>query len=303
MNKVVLVGCGNVGMSYAYNIVTTTNSVRELVLIDVRKEKAEGEALDLLHAAAYSNANIKIRAGTYADCDDATIVCICAGRNQEVGETRQDLIDKNEAVFHSIISEINKTNFKGIYLVATNPLDVMTAITWKMSGFKQSKVIGSGTTLDTARLRHILGEKFKVSPKSVHAYVVGEHGDSEMIPWSNATIGLNKIKLTEAEKDEILSDVRNSAYDIISKKGNTSYGIGVCLMKITNAILGDSKEVMAISAYNKEHDCYFSMPTVVGKQGAEKTYFLEMSKDEHVELSRSVAFLEDVTHKALRKIR
>lgn len=303
MNKVVLVGCGNVGMSYAYNIVTTTNSVRELVLIDVRKEKAEGEALDLLHAAAYSNANIKIKAGTYADCDDATIVCICAGRNQEVGETRQDLIDKNEAVFHSIISEINKTNFKGIYLVATNPLDVMTAITWKMSGFKPSKVIGSGTTLDTARLRHILGEKFKVSPKSVHAYVVGEHGDSEMIPWSNATIGLNKIKLTEAEKDEILSDVRNSAYDIISKKGNTSYGIGVCLMKITNAILGDSKEVMAISAYNKEHDCYFSMPTVVGKQGAEKTYFLEMSKDEHVELSRSVAFLEDVTHKALRKIR
>jgi len=303
MNKVVLVGCGNVGMSYAYNIVTTTNSVRELVLIDVRKEKAEGEALDLLHAAAYSNANIKIKAGTYADCDDATIVCICAGRNQEVGETRQDLIDKNEAVFHSIISEINKTNFKGIYLVATNPLDVMTAITWKMSGFKPSKVIGSGTTLDTARLRHILGEKFKVSPKSVHAYVVGEHGDSEMIPWSNATIGLNKIKLTEAEKDEILSDVRNSAYDIISKKGNTSYGIGVCLMKITNAILGDSKEVMAISTYNKEHDCYFSMPTVVGKQGAEKTYFLEMSKDEHVELSRSVAFLENVTHKALSKIR
>ena len=230
-------------------------------------------------------------------------MCICAGRNQEVGETRQDLIDKNEAVFHSIISEINKTNFKGIYLVATNPLDVMTAITWKMSGFKPSKVIVSGTTLDTARLRHILGEKFKVSPKSVHAYVVGEHGDSEMIPWSNATIGLNRIKLTEAEKDEILSDVRNSAYDIISKKGNTSYGIGVCLMKITNAILGDSKEVMAISAYNKEHDCYFSMPTVVGKQGAEKTYFLEMSKDEHVELSRSVAFLEDVTHKALSKIR
>lgn len=303
MNKVVLVGCGNVGMSYAYNIVTTTNSVGELVLIDVRKEKAEGEALDLLHAAAYSNANIKIKAGDYSDCNDATIVCICAGRNQEVGETRQDLIDKNEAVFHSIISEINKTNFKGIYLVATNPLDVMTAITWKLSGFKPNRVIGSGTTLDTARLRYILGQKFKVSPKSVHAYVVGEHGDTEMIPWSNATIGLNKIKLSESEKDEILSDVRNSAYDIISKKGNTSYGIGVCLMKITNAILGDSKEVMAISAYNKDHDCYFSMPTVVGKQGAEKTYFLEMSEEEHAELSACVRFLEDVTHKAIARIK
>lgn len=303
MNKVVLVGCGNVGMSYAYNIVTTTNSVSELVLIDVRKEKAEGEALDLLHAAAYSNANIKIKAGDYSDCNDATIICICAGRNQEVGETRQDLIDKNEAVFHSIISEINKTNFKGIYLVATNPLDVMTAITWKLSGFKPNRVIGSGTTLDTARLRHILGQKFKVSPKSVHAYVVGEHGDTEMIPWSNATIGLNKIKLSEAEKNEILNDVRNSAYDIISKKGNTSYGIGVCLMKITNAILGDSKEVMAISAYNKDHDCYFSMPTVVGKQGAEKTYFLEMSEDEHAELSACVRFLEDVTHRAINRIK
>lgn len=303
MNKVVLVGCGNVGMSYAYNIVTTTNSVSELVLIDVRKEKAEGEALDLLHAAAYSNANIKIKAGDYSDCNDATIVCICAGRNQEVGETRQDLIDKNEAVFHSIISEINKTNFKGIYLVATNPLDVMTAITWKLSGFKPNRVIGSGTTLDTARLRHILGQRFKVSPKSVHAYVVGEHGDTEMIPWSNATIGLNKIKLSEAEKDDILSDVRNSAYDIISKKGNTSYGIGVCLMKITNAILGDSKEVMAISAYNKDHDCYFSMPTVVGKQGAEKTYFLEMSEDEHAELSACVRFLEEVTHRAIDRIK
>ena len=304
MNKVVLVGCGNVGMSYAFNIVTTHNAVSELVLIDVRQEKAQGEALDLMHAAAYSNANIKIKAGTYEDCNDASIVCICAGRNQEVGETRQDLIDKNEAVFKSIIGEINKTNFKGIYLIATNPLDVMTAITQKLSGFKHSRVIGSGTTLDSARLRHLLGQKFKVSPKSVHAYVVGEHGDTEMIPWSNATIGLNKIapQMTEKEKQDILNEVRGSAYDIISKKGNTSYGIGVCLMKITNAIFGDSKEVMTISSYNKEHDCYFSMPTVVGKNGAEKTYFLEMTEDEHKEISNCVNYLEKVTHNITDKL-
>ena len=302
MNKVVLVGCGNVGMSFAYNIVTTKNSVGELVLIDVREDKAKGEALDLMHAAAYSNAHIKIKAGTYADCGDATIVCICAGRNQEVGETRQDLIDKNVGVFKAIISEINKTKFNGIYLIATNPLDVMTAITQKLSGFEHSKVIGSGTTLDSARLRHLLGEKFNVSPKSVHAYVVGEHGDTEMIPWSNATIGLNKIEsnMTAEEKQEVLNEVRGSAYDIISKKGNTSYGIGVCLMKITNAILGDSKEVMTISSYNKEHDCYFSMPTVVGKQGAESTYFLEMTDEEHKEISKCVAFLEEVTHNVIK---
>lgn len=304
MNKVVLIGCGNVGMSYAYNIVTTSNSVKELVLIDVRKEKAEGEALDLRHASAYSNANIKITAGTYADCNDADIVCICAGRNQEVGETRQDLIDKNLAVFKSIIGEINKTNFHGIYLVATNPLDVMTAVTRKLSGFAHNRVIGSGTTLDSARLRHLLGEKFNVSAKSVHAYVIGEHGDSEMIPWSNATIGLNKIasSLTDDEKRAFEKEVVNSAYDIIAKKGSTSYGIGVCLMKITNAILGDKKEVMTISAYNSDHDCYFSMPTVVGKNGAEKTYFLEMTKEEHANISKCVSFLEKVTADALSKI-
>lgn len=301
MNKVVLIGCGNVGMSYAYNIVTTSNSVHELVLIDVKAEKVEGEAMDLMHASAYSNSHLKIKAGSYEDCNDADIVCICAGRNQEVGETRQDLIGKNKAVFKSIISEINKTNFNGIYLIATNPLDVMTAITQKLSGFEHSKVIGSGTTLDSARLKFILSERLGVNAKSVHAYVIGEHGDSEMIPWSNATIGLNKISsyLSQADKDAIAGEVKNSAYDIIQKKGNTCYGIGVCLMKITNAIFEDSKEIMSISAYNKEHDCYFSMPTVVGKDGAEKTYFLELSKEEHKELSQSVAFLQKVTKDAL----
>ena len=304
MNKVVLIGCGNVGMSYAYNIVTTSNSVDELVLIDVRTERVEGEALDLRHASAYSNANIKIKAGTYSDCNDATIVCICAGRNQEVGETRQDLAEKNIAVFKSIISEINKTNFKGIYLVATNPLDVMTAVTKHLSKFPSNRVIGSGTTLDSARLRHLLGEKFGVSAKSVHAYVVGEHGDSEMIPWSNATIGLNKIRddLTKEEREAIKNDVSESAYEIIKKKGSTCYGIGVCLMKITNAILSDSREIMTISSYNKEHDCYFAMPTVVGRNGAIDTYFLELSDEEHAELSKSVAYLEKVTHEHLKNL-
>lgn len=304
MNKVVIIGCGNVGMSYAYNIVTTANSVGELVLIDVKQEKVEGEALDLIHASAYGNSNLKIKAGTYADCNDASIICICAGRNQEVGETRQDLIDKNEAVFKSIIDEVNKTNFDGIYLIATNPLDVMTAITQKLSGFKHSKVIGSGTTLDTARLRSILAKKFDVNAKSVHAYVIGEHGDSEMIPWSNATVGLNKISasLSKEEKNQIEFEVRNSAYDIIAKKGNTCYGIGVCLMKITNAILADSKEIMSVSTYSAEHKCYFSMPTVIGKNGAERTYFLEMTKSEHDEISKSVRFLEEVTERALSKI-
>ncbi len=297
MNKVVIVGCGNVGMSYAYSIVTSDNSVRELVLIDIKKEKAEGEALDLIHASAYSNASIKIKAGDYKDCDDASIVCLCAGSNQNVNETRMDLVDKNIKVFSSIINEINKTNFKGIYLVATNPLDIMTYVTYKLSGFAPNRVIGSGTTLDSARLRSILGKKFDVSPKSVHAYVIGEHGDSELIPWSNATIGLNKIDITEEEKKDVLNEVRNSAYEIINKKGNTCYGIGVCLMKITNAIFNDSKEVMTTSSYNKDHDCYFAIPSVVGKKGIIKSYYLELSEEEKEQLSYSIKCLKNVLNR------
>ena len=293
MNKIVIVGCGNVGMSYAYSIVTGDNAVGELVLIDVKKEKAEGEALDLIHASAYENSNIKIKAGNYSDCNDADIICVCAGSNQNVGETRMDLVDKNIKVFSSIIREINKTKFSGIYLVATNPLDIMTYATYKLSGFAPNRVIGSGTTLDSARLRSILGKKFSVNPKSVHAYVIGEHGDSEMIPWSNATIGLNKIDLTSNEKEEILNEVRNSAYEIINKKGSTSYGIGVCLMKITNAILGDSREVMTVSSYNEDHDCYLGIPSVVGKEGVIKSYYLQLNKDEHQQLSNSVRCLEN----------
>lgn len=293
MNKVVIIGCGNVGMSYAYSIVTSDNSVGELVLIDIRKEKAEGEALDLMHASAYENSNIKIKAGDYSDCNDASIICICAGSNQNVGETRMDLVDKNIKVFSSIINEINKTNFNGIYLVATNPLDIMTYVTYKLSGFKENRVIGSGTTLDSARLRSILGKKFEVNPKSVHAYVIGEHGDSEMIPWSNATIGLNKIILSDEEKEQVLNEVRNSAYEIINKKGSTCYGIGVCLMKITNAILNDSREVMTVSSYNKEHDCYVGIPSVVGKSGVIESYYLELSEEEHTQLSNSIKYLEN----------
>lgn len=293
-NKVVIVGCGNVGMSYAYSIVTSDNSVRELVLIDIKKDKAQGEALDLIHASAYVNSSVKIKAGDYIDCEGASIVCLCAGSNQCVGETRLDLVNKNIKVFSSIINEINKTNFNGVYLVATNPLDIMTYVTYKLSGFDPSRVIGSGTTLDSARLRSILGARFNVNPKSVHAYVIGEHGDSEMIPWSNATIGLNKIDLEEKEKKIILDEVKNSAYEIINKKGSTCYGIGVCLMKITNAVLNDSKEVMSVSSYNSDHDCYFGIPSVVGRNGIIETYYLELNRKERAQLANSITCLKNI---------
>lgn len=295
MNKVVIIGCGNVGMSYAYALVTTRNKVSELVLIDINKTKAEGEAMDLTHATAYSSHKIVVKAGDYSDCNDADLICICAGRNQEVGETRRDLIHKNYAVFKSIIDQINKTKFNGIYLIATNPLDVMTYITKKLSDFPAHKVIGSGTTLDTARLRCLIGDELEINPKNIHAYVIGEHGDSEFIPWSNAMIGLNKAKqyLSDKQCEKILQDVRMSAYDIINKKGSTCYGIGMCLLNITNAIFEDSKSIFTVSAYNKDHDIYFGMPTILCKDGVKQTLFLELTKDEETQLISSMNAIKE----------
>ncbi len=299
MSKVVLIGCGNVGMSYAYSLINQKNRVNELVLIDINKDKCEGEALDLMHAVSFAPNKMKIYAGDYKDCNDADIVCICAGRNQNVGETRLDLVKKNYEVFKSIISEINQTNFNGIYLIATNPLDVMTQITQKLSGFDKHKVMGSGTILDTARLRFLISEKLNISPKSIHGYVIGEHGDSEFIPWSNTQIGLDKANkfLTKNDMSKITYDVRNSAYDIINKKGNTSYGIGICLAKITNAILDDSHRVYTVSSYNETYNLYIGQPTIIGKNGVEKVLDLNLKDKDITKFEESVNAIQNVLNK------
>ena len=220
-NKVVLIGCGNVGMSYAYALLNQRTNVGELVLVDLDQKRIEGEAMDLNHCLAFAPSKLDIKAGSYGDCHDASLVVIAAGANQKPGETRMDLINKNSKIFKSIVSSVVKSGFNGIFLVATNPLDVMTYLTWKYSGFDSSRVFGTGTSLDTARLRYLLGSKLNVYPKNVHAYVVGEHGDSEFVPWSNANVGLQKVEqfLSREELDEIAYEVKNSAYEIINRKG------------------------------------------------------------------------------------
>ncbi len=302
MNKVVIVGCGNVGMSYAYSLVTTGTDIDELVLIDVNTTKAEGEALDLNHALSYAPRNMKIYAGTYADCNNADIICICAGRNQEVGETRTDLILKNYDVFKSIITQVNKTKFNGIYLVATNPLDTMTYITKKLSKFNCNKVIGSGTTLDTSRLRYLISEELKINPKNVHGYVIGEHGDTEFVPWNTVMIGCNNINdyLTKNSQSKIEYDVKTSAYDIINKKGNTSYGIGMCLQRITSAIFNNSNEILTVSAYDKEHDIYFARPCIVNRKGINRCLELDLNKKDEIKLLNSINALQDARDNILR---
>ena len=278
MNKIVLVGCGNVGISYAYALVNQKTYVDELVLIDINKDRVIGEAMDLNHCLAYSPSKMIIKAGSYKDCKDAKIVVIAAGANQKEGETRMDLIYKNASIFKSIINNIKNSGFNGIYVVATNPLDVMTYLTLKYSKTKYNKVIGTGAALDTARLRYILSEKLNVCSKDIDAYVIGEHGDSEFIPWSNANIAFKKITdyLTKEEMDKIEKDVRDSAYEVIRRKGATYYGIGTCMVRITNAILEDKKIILAVSSYDKDLDVCISTPTIVGSNGVSEKIYLPL---------------------------
>lgn len=300
-NKVVIVGCGNVGMSYAYALLNQRTNVNELILIDLNKDRALGEAMDLNHCLAFAPSKIDIRCGDYTDCSDAKIVVIAAGANQNKGESRMDLIYKNSKIFKSIVGDVVKSGFKGIFLVATNPLDVMTYLTWKYSGFDYHRVLGSGTSLDTSRLRYLIGDKLGIGPKNIHAYVIGEHGDSEFVPWSNATVGLQNVGkfLSAEEKQEIADEVKNAAYKIIERKGATYYGIGMCLVSITNAILGDENRIITVSTYDKENDVFIGLPTIVNKRGARGRVFVDLTEEESLQLQHSI----DVIKEALEKIK
>ena len=298
MNKAVIIGCGNVGMSYAYSLINQKCNIDELVLIDKNMEKAEGEAMDLNHSIPYSPNTINIKVGNYNDCSNADIVVLSAGANQEVGETRLDLINKNDIIFKSIIDLVMGSGFKGIFLIATNPVDVMSYITYKYSGLDSNKVIGTGTSLDTSRLRYMLSKKLDISPKNVHAYVMGEHGDSEFIAWSTAMVGTINIsdKLTTKEKKEIGIQVRDSAYDIIKKKGNTSYGIGTCLLRITNAILNDENAIITVSCYDN-NELYVSIPCVINREGIKEKLDINLNEEETKMLNKSKEIIKGVIEK------
>ncbi len=295
-NKVIIIGCGNVGMSYAYALLNQRTKVSELVLIDVNQDKVQGEAMDLNHGLAFSPGKIEIKAGNYTDCSDASIICICAGVNQEEGDTRLDLVYKNNAIFKDIIGKIMNTGFNGIFLIATNPVDVMSYITYKESKVDRSKIIGTGTTLDTARLRYLIGHKLKVNPKNVHAYVMGEHGDSEFVSWSNAYIGAKKMNefLTNDKLHDIANEVKNAAYEIIAKKGATYYAIGMVLVRITNAILDNENTILTVSTYNKEHQIFIGMPAIVNREGIVKTMDIDLIEEEKDLFDKSAIIIKDV---------
>ena len=294
-NKVVRIGCGNVGMSYAYALLNQRTYVNKLYLIDLNRERVEGEVMDLNHCLAYAPSKISINVGDYKDCKDARIVMIAAGANQKPGETRLDLIKKNAAIFKDIIAKVMKSGFKGIFLVATNPVDIMTQIVYKYSGLPTYQVIGSGTSLDTARLQLMIGKKLCISPKSIQAFVIGEHGDSEIIPWSNANIGLQDIKefLSKKELKQLEDDVRNAAYEIINKKGATYYGIGMSLVRITNAILGNENLIMCLSVYDQKNKVYIGQPAILSKDGVKRVIPLKLTQYETNKYLKSVNVIKE----------
>lgn len=295
MSKVVLIGCGNVGMSYAYALINQRTHVTELSLIDLDERRIEGEVMDLNHCLAFAPSKINIHKGTYEDCRDAKMVVIAAGANQSPGETRMDLINKNAKIFKGIVDNVMKSGFDGIFLVATNPLDVMTYLTFKYSNLPSNRVIGSGTSLDTSRVKYIIGSKLHINPSCVNAYVIGEHGDSEFVPWSKANIALEPIYkfLTHDELNTIYEDVKNAAYEIIDRKGATYYGIGMCLVRITNAILGDENSIITLSTYDDENDVYVGLPVVLNKDGVSKKIYIDLTSDETNKLQNSIDIIKD----------
>lgn len=289
--KVGLVGLGNVGASFAYALMIREVAT-ELVLVDVNREKAEGEAMDLNHGLQFGSP-MRIRVGEYSDLAECNVVVICAGASQKPGETRLDLLSRNAAIFRSIVPQIVKYNPQGIILIATNPVDILTYISLKESGLKPSQVIGSGTILDTSRFRHLLGQYYDVDPRSVHAYIIGEHGDSEIPVWSLANIGgvrlatfapLGNKVYDQAAMDKLFISVRDAAYEIIKRKGSTYYAIGLGLVSIVEAILGDYRSVLSVSTLMTGqygiNDICLSLPCVVGTNGVEEALTLPLSEME-----------------------
>ncbi len=306
MKKIVLVGTGMVGMSFAYAAMNQ-NLCDELVLCDINRERALGEAQDLNHGLAFSKTSMTIYAGGYDDCEDADVVVICAGVGQKSGETRLQLLQRNLEIFKTIINPIVESGFDGIFVVATNPVDIMTRITRKLSGFPNNKVIGTGTTLDSARLRYLVGEYFTIDPKNIHGYVIGEHGDSEFVPWSQLTLGTKPIldELMRSDKykmkdlDEIEENVRRAAYKIIEAKGATYYGIGMAICRVVRAILQDENSILTVSARMENtygnlipSKVYVGNPCIINKDGAVRMVDLSLDVREMKKFSESCELLD-----------
>ncbi|MBQ6461513.1 L-lactate dehydrogenase [Candidatus Saccharibacteria bacterium] len=300
-NKIMIVGTGNVGASIAFALLNQRTAVNEIVLTDIIAKDAEGEAMDLADALAVAPSYVKISRGTYRDAKDCDVVVITAGAAQRPGETRMELLKKNVNILKGMIEQIMASGFNGIFLVVTNPMDVLTYFTWKFSGLPYERVIGSGTVLDSARLKQRVASYLNVNPKSVHAYQIGEHGDSEFSVWSLADVGGQQV--TEMLPAEVLKGisefVSGEAYQIIEKKGATYYGIATCVAQILNCILNDEMRVLPVSSYDNFSGTCFGWPSVVGRAGVVRRLDIKLSEKEGIALQKSV----NVLKKAIKSVK
>ena len=311
--KVVLVGTGFVGMSMAYSMLNR-GGVNELILIDINKDKTIGEEMDLSHGLPFAPQKMTIKAGDYDECKDAQIVVITAGVAQKPGQTRLELAEINAKIMKDITKSIMASGFDGIIVVASNPVDLMTYVVSKVSGLPKNQVIGSGTVLDTARLRYLMAEYFKVSSKNIHAYIMGEHGDSSFVPWAHAYIGCKKVE--DVMKDNhhpmtVLEDIHkgvvNATYEIIDKKKATYYGIGMALYRIVRAILDNENSILTVSTYLKDgeygqDDIYIGVPAIVNSKGVRELLTLELTEKEQEKLDESARVLKQMRSDSIDKI-
>lgn len=310
--KVILVGDGAVGSSFAYAM-TLQGIANEIGIVDIAKEKTQGDAIDIADATSFSYPK-NVYAAEYSDAKDADLVVITAGAPQKPGETRLDLVNKNLKILKTIVDPVVESGFNGIFVVAANPVDILTYGTWKLSGFPKERVIGSGTSLDTARLRKFVGQELNVDPRSIHGYVLGEHGDSEFVAWSHLTIGgltmaeyqQTHPEITDEKLQAINDRVVNSAYEIINLKGATFYGIGTALARIAKALLADEKTVLPLSVYmNGQYgvqDLYVGSPVVVNRNGVQEILEVPLNAVEQEKMNNSAAQLTKVAHDGFKAV-
>jgi len=305
-SRVAVVGAGFVGSAFAYSLMIR-GIISEIVLIDVDRRKAEGEAMDLNHGLSFVRP-VKIWAGDYPDCGGADIVVISAGFAQRPGESRLDLVNKNVEIFKQIVPQVVEHNQECIFLIATNPVDVMAYTALKLSGFPANRVIGSGTILDTSRLRYVLGEHLRVDPRNVHAYVIGEHGDSEVAVWSLANVAGARLrdfcpvcgeKYDPGHFDNLFQKVKNAAYEIIELKGRTYFAIGLGLTRIVESIIRDENAVLTVSSLLEDYygvsDVCLSVPTIINRRGVREVLKLPLEEEEIREFQKSASIIKSIT--------
>lgn len=310
-SKVVIVGAGLVGSSTAFSLITQ-GICDEVMIIDINKDKARGEVMDLCHCVEYLNRNVKVTQGSYEDCADADIVVITAGAPPKMGQSRLDTLELSVGIVKSIVNPIMASGFRGHFLVVTNPVDIIAHYVYKLSGLPKNQVIGTGTAMDSARLKHFIGEIFNVDPRSVQGYTMGEHGDSQMCPWSHVTVGGKRITDILADNkeygnvnlDDIVYKVTRVGFEILNVKGTTCYGIATTAAGLIKAILNDENKIIPVSTLLEgefgEHDVFCGVPVILNRSGVKDVVEVHLNEEELAKFKHSVSIIREYTNKVLK---